>query len=95
MKTDYDIKILTKFINNNFDVKTMVKIGFFKSKDPLHIADRICTFFGYDSIYEYGKEPIRAHLSYYGDRPKHVNEKGELKEEPFITETISSWDSLY
>jgi len=95
---DYDPKILKSFIDENFDIKGLVRVGFLGKeikKDYLAIADRICTFFGYEEIYEYGKEIIVAHLSYDGDRPKHINSNGELKEEPFITIIPSSWDSLY
>lgn len=98
MKTDYDLKILKQFIDENFDIKTLVKVGFIKKeikKDYLAIANRICVFFGYETIYEYGTNEIRAHLSYDGDRPKHVNEKGELKEEAFITVMPSIYDKLY
>jgi len=97
MKTDYDKNILKKFIEDNFDIKTLVKIGFLKKeikKDYIKIADRICTFFGYDEIYEYGKNEIRAHLSYAGDRPLHIDENGELKEEPLVTVIKSTWDDL-
>ena len=98
MKTDYDPKILKDFINDNFDINTLIKVGFLKKKwgkDYLSIADRICTFFGYKEIYEYGSKEIRGHLSYDGDRPKHVNENGELKEEPLITVIQSKYDKLY
>jgi len=98
MKTDYDPKILKDFIDDNFDIKTLIKVGLFKKerrKDYLSMADRICTFFGYADVYEYGAKEIRGHLSYDGDRPKHINEKGELKEEPFITVIPSNYDKLY
>lgn len=97
MKTDYDQKILKDFIDDNFDIKSLIKVGFLKKelgKDYIAIADRICTFFGYKDIYEYGAVEIRAHLSYDGDRPKHIDENGELKEEPFITVIPSNYDKL-
>ena len=50
--------------------------------------------FGYKTIYEYGAEKIRAHLSYSpGHRPLHVDEEGKLKEEPFVTEIGGIYES--
>lgn len=98
MQVQYEPTILKQFIEDNFDVATLVKVGFLKKehkKDYFEIAKRICTFFDYKTIYEYGATPIRAHLSYDGDRPQHVNEKGELKDEPFVTVIPSIYDKLY
>lgn len=97
MKTDYDPKILKQFIDDNFDVNSLIKVGFFNKeikKDYLALADRICTYFGYENVYEYGAKEVTVHLSYAGDRPQHVNENGKLKEEPFITVIPSIYDKL-
>ena len=76
------------------------EIGFFKEEmrnDYQAQADKVCHFFGYKTVFEYGAKPSQCHISYIpesqlhpedktpGGRPLHVNESGELKEEPFIT----------
>ncbi len=63
-------KIFTKEMKNDFEAQ----------------ANRICKFLGLKTIYEYGSVERRCHLSYAeGARPVWVNEKGELKTEPFVT----------
>lgn len=45
------------FINKFFDLKTLIGLGFIKKSDSLEILkERICKFFGIDSIYEYDRE---------------------------------------
>lgn len=76
------------------------EIGFFNEEmrnDYQAQADKVCHFFGYKTVFEYGAKPSQCHISYIpesqlhpedktpGGRPLHVNESGELKEEPFIT----------
>ena len=78
------------------------EIGFFKEEmrnDYQAQADKVCHFFGYKTVFEYGAKPSQCHISYATEwdaspedkakgafgRPLHVNESGELKEEPFIT----------
>lgn len=82
-------KLLKSFLEEHFDFQTLKKVGFFskkiKKKDIHAQAERICHLFGYKTIYEYGSKEIRAHLSYAGQRPLHINEDGELKQEPFVT----------
>ncbi|GAF73905.1 unnamed protein product, partial [marine sediment metagenome] len=53
---------------------------------------KICAFFGYETVFEYKSKEVKVHLSFVGDRPLHVNEKGELKEEPFVTVIPSIYD---
>lgn len=84
-------RILKNFLEEFFDFKTLKKAGFFpkdmKKSDIHGQAKRICSFFGYETVFEYGAEKIRAHISYAnGERPLHVDTEGQLKEEPFITE---------
>lgn len=84
---------LKKFMLDHFDFDSLKKSGFYKNikrKDYQAQADRVCYFFGYKSVFEYGTEEIRCHISYGVDRPIKVNEKGELTIEPFIT-VIKSW----
>lgn len=84
-----DDKLLKSFLEEHFDFYALREIGFFKGikKSDIHAqAERICRFFGYNTLYEYGAKETRAHLTYAeGKRPLHVNESGELKEEPFVT----------
>lgn len=71
--------ILKRFMKEHFPFGAMRKAGLFTKEmknDYQAQADRICTFFGYKTIYEYGATEIRCHISYIGERPK---------DEPFIT----------
>lgn len=84
-------RILKNFLNEFFDFYTLKKVGFFpkemKKTDIHGQAERICKFFGYQTIYEYGVDKIRCHISYAdGYRPQHIDQNGELQQEPFITE---------
>ena len=72
-----------------FPFKELCEIGFFnKSMESDYEAQaaRVCEFFGYESVYEYGKAEMRIHLSYApGERPLHINPEGKLEKEPFVT----------
>jgi hypothetical protein len=49
-------------------------------------AKRVCTWFGYETVYEYGKSEVSCHITFgHEERPMHIDEQGELKSEPFIT----------
>lgn len=91
---------LENFINEFFPFEEFKGIGFFTEDLRGNYeaqAERVCKFFGYKTVYEYGSKEIRAHFSYAqdhelqpdhefeGGRPLHINEKGQLKQEPFIT----------
>lgn len=79
---------LQNFLDEFFPFDDFLEIGFFTKEmrnDYNAQAERICKFFGYKTVYEYGATEIRCHISYAGDRPLHVDENGELKEEPLIT----------
>ena len=82
-------KTLENFMNEFFPFDEFK--WFFKNikKDNYKAqAKKVCKFFGYKTVYEYGSKEVRCHISYGepGDfRPLSVDEKGELKEEPFIT----------
>lgn len=47
---------LKDFMKDNFDFSTLKKVGFFsketKSTDYKAQAERVCHFFGYESVYE-------------------------------------------
>lgn len=84
-------QLLENFLNEFFDFYTLRKVGFFpkdmKKTDIHGQAERICKFFEYKTVYEYGANKIIAHISYAdGHRPQHVDERGELQQEPFLTE---------
>lgn len=69
-----------------FPFKELKDAGFFTKEmkgDYEAQAKRITTWFGYKTVYEYGSEEIRCHIS--NGSPLSINEKGELEEEPFIT----------
>ena len=97
--------LLKSFMQEQFDFEGLLEIGFFKEEmrnDYEAQAAKVCHFFGFDSVYEYGANERRCHFSYaeewenpeddMGGRPLHVNEKGELKKEPFITVIPSIYD---
>lgn len=90
-------KLLAKFLDEHFDFYGLRKAGFFhkemKKSDIHGQAERICTFFGYKTVYEYGANKIRGHISYAQDhRPLYINDGGKLIEEPFITEIGGIYD---
>lgn len=39
-------------------------------------AKRVCEYFGYKTVYEYGVKEVKCHITFSGERPKT---------EPFIT----------
>ena len=73
----------------NFDFSGLKKIGVYskdiKRNDYEAQAARICQFFGYKTVYEYGSNEIHCHLSMGEERPLHVDKNGELQTEPFVT----------
>jgi hypothetical protein len=93
---------LKHFLLEHFDFDGLKKAGFYnksiKRKNYKAQAEKICWFFGYKTVFEYGTEEIRCHISYGSgvsgidslERPLHLNKDGELKPEPFIT-VLKSW----
>lgn len=78
---------LEEFMRKHIPSAELIKAGFFTKEmkgDYEAQAKRICKFFGYNSIYEYGSETIRCHLTF--DRTHWVDKEGEFQTEPFITE---------
>jgi hypothetical protein len=84
-----DAGVLERFLKEQFDFAAFKKAGFFTKEmrnDYYAQAKRICIYFGYKSVFEYGAEEIRCHISYVeGHRPISVDENGDLKTEPFVT----------
>lgn len=84
-----DDQLLKDFLNDHIDFYTLRKVGFFpkemKKTDIHGQAERICKFFKYKTVYEYGAKVIHAHISYAdGHRPSWVNEQGEYEQAPFV-----------
>ena len=79
-------EVLKNSMKENFDFKSLLKAGFFTKEmknDYKAQAERVCKFFGYKSIYEYGAKEIRCHITYAGERPPN---------EPFVTVIPSLYD---
>jgi len=90
-------RLLKNFLEEFFDFYTLRKVGFFpkdmKKSDIHGQAERICKFFGYQTVYEFGAKKISCHISYVeGHRPLHIDENGELQEAPFTTEIGGIYD---
>ena len=80
------------------------KMGFFTKEmkgDYEAQAEKVCKFFGYKTVFEYGAKEIRCHLTYASgidpagldsSRPLSVDQEGELKTEGFITEIRSIYE---
>lgn len=66
--------VLKRFMQEFFPFTELVKIGFFKKEmkaDYYAQAKRVCDFFGFESIFEYGSKEIKCHITYVkGKRPK-------------------------
>ena len=86
MKTNSD-GVLERFMKEFFPFTQFKNIGFFTKEmkgDYEAQAKKVCDYFGYKTVYEYGAVGCRVHLSL--DRPiTSINEKGELEQEPFVT----------
>lgn len=84
--TTKDSGVLKRFMQEFFPFTELVKIGFFTNEmrnDYEAQAKRVCQFYGYESVYEYGATEIRCHITYAGDRPEN---------EPFVTVIKSIYD---
>jgi len=86
MEKTKDLELLKNFLSEHFDFDDLKKFGLFdkniKRKDYQKQADRICMFFGFETIYEYGFNEVKAHITYAdGFRPE---------KEPFVT-IIKPW----
>ena len=92
-KTNSD-KVLENFMKEFFPFGPLKKAGFFTKEmrgDYKAQSERVCKYFGYKSIYEYGIKEVRCHISTV-DYYECVNEKGELIQKPFVTVIPSIWD---
>ena len=76
--------VLKRFMQEFFPFAQFRKIGFFtKEMRGKAQAERVCQFFGYETVYEYGAKSFSCHLTYAGKRPD---------DEPFITEIKSIYE---
>ncbi|UHG92525.1 ImmA/IrrE family metallo-endopeptidase [Spirosoma oryzicola] len=61
-----------EFILNHFDLANLMKCGFLDTiSDFEHIEERITSYFGLSSIYDYGKDIIRPAFSSGARKPKN------------------------
>lgn len=77
-------KVLERFMKEFFPYGEFKRAGIFTKEmkgDYQAQADKICKWFGYNSVYEYGSTEIRCHLTLGGFDGK----KDGLRKEPFIT----------
>jgi Zn-dependent peptidase ImmA (M78 family) len=85
-KDDLSLSEARKFISENFDLITLRKVGFINSiTDFNHIEERINSFFGFNSIFEYKKYNIDVAFSSGAIKPKN-----ELTRDFWITTAIAS-----
>ena len=88
-------EVLKNFMKEFFSFGEFKKVGFFTKEmkgDYKAQSEKVCNYFGYKTVYEYGAKEIRVHLSsnkYYDG----VNEDGELVEKPFVTIIPSIYNS--
>lgn len=79
--------VLERFMKEFFPYAYWRKVGFFTKEmrgDYKAQDERVCKFFGYKTVFEYGAKEVSAHLSYAdGYRPK---------DEPFVTVILSIYD---
>jgi hypothetical protein len=87
---------LKNFMLEQFDFDTLKKAGFYgkeiKRNDYKAQAARVCWFFGFETVFEYGAKDIRCHITYASgvaglDSKRPPNE-------PFVT-IIKGWFDEY
>lgn len=84
-----DIDLLKTFLGEFFDFEWLVSVGFFQKEwkdDPVKQADRICEFFGFETVYEYGAEPSSAHFTYADEEARAGK--------PFVEHFPSIYDDI-
>jgi hypothetical protein len=106
--TNKNDTVLINFMKEFFPYPEFKKAGVFGKElrgDYKAQAEIICRILGLKSIYEYGKDGIRCHITYANPdcpigidtngRPLRVAVNGYLQEEPFITVIPSIWDETF
>lgn len=87
--------LLEKFMKEFFPYSIFRKEDFFTKEmkgDYEAQAKKVCDFFGFKSVYEYGSITCRCHITFAGDRPLVVTGNGELEPEPFVIEIESIYN---
>lgn len=82
---DDKAEVLKRFMKEFFPYGTLRKAGFFTKEMKGNYeaqAARVCQFFGYKTVYEYGASEVSCHLSKV--KPE--------KDEPFVTVIPSIYD---
>jgi len=77
--------VLKRFMQEFFPFKPLLNAGFFTKEmkgDYPAQAKRVCDFFGYETVFEYGAKEIRCHVSRVKPEPN----------EPFVTTIQSIYD---
>lgn len=80
-----DAGVLRRFMQEFFPFSDFKKIGFFTKEmkgDYEAQAKRVCDFFGYKTVYEYGAKEVSCHISYINPEP----------DQPFLTVIPSIYD---
>ncbi len=70
-------ELLKNFMKEFFPFKEFLSIGFFTKEmkaDYQAQADRVCKFFGLNTVYEYGAESVGPFHVSYTDVKKHEGE---------------------
>jgi hypothetical protein len=79
MKESEKDGVLKRFMQEFFPYKEMKRNGIWGKEmrnDYKAQAKWVCDHFGYETVYQYGAEETRCHISYSGERPP---------DEPFVT----------
>ena len=97
--------VLKRWMQEFFPYSEFKKVGLFTKEmrgDYKAQAEMICRKLGIKSIYEYGKDEIRCHITYVNPdckggintngRPLSIDGNGSLKAEPFVTVIKSIWN---
>lgn len=86
-------EVLKRFMKEHFPFTELRKAGFFTKEmrgDYKAQAARVCQWFGYKTVYEYGATEIRCHITEAGKNPFKL-EPDEIKQ-PFVTVIKSIYD---
>lgn len=70
MKPKKDNGVLKRFMKEFFPFNDLLKAGFFTPEmkgDYEAQAKRVCEYFGFETVYEYGSTEISCHLTYSKD----------------------------
>ena len=102
---DKKYNVLVNWMKEFFPYAEFKKAGIFTKEMRGNYkaqAEHICRLLNLKSIYEYGREEIRCHITYANPdcplgidtngRPLTIDDHGKLRAEPFVTVIPSIWD---